>query len=446
MNAYEIILKKRNKGILTKDEIKFILQGFVKGEIPDYQMSAFLMTIWYNKLTEEELINFTEEMINSGEKLNIAHIKGPKVDKHSTGGVGDGTSLIIAPIVAAAGGIVPMIAGRGLGHTGGTLDKLESIPGFKVDLTEEKIIKNLEKIGVVITGQTQNIVPADLKMYALRDVTATVDSMELISSSIMSKKIAESIEGLVLDVKTGSGALMKDIEDAKKLALTMMKIGQKLGVNIFAYITNMSQPLGKAVGNAVEVIQAIEILKGSGPKDITELSIILSAKMLELCGIVKNFAEGEVLSRKTLESGKALEKFKEIVENQNGDVRVIDDYKLFPQAEYKEIIPAPADCYIKEIDAFNIGLGAVKLGAGREKLNDEIDYSVGFIFHKKVGDKITKKEPILTILSNDKEKIKEIKPYLQKAYKFTKKPLKKKPVLIFGSVDEKGFNGKEILI
>ncbi len=443
MQAYDIIYKKRNNEELSENEISFIIQGYTQGKIPDYQMSAFLMAVWYSKMTPKERAQITYEMANSGKKFDLSSIQGFKIDKHSTGGVGDGTSLIIAPVVAAAGGIVPMLSGRGLGHTGGTLDKLESIPGFSVMLDEETIKKNLKDIGIVMTGQTEDIAPADKKMYALRDVTATVDSIDLISASIMSKKIAEGMDGMVLDVKTGKGAFMQEKNDSIALAESMIEIGSNLNKEVFAYITDMNQPLGRAVGNAVEMIQAIDILKGKGSEDIIEIAALLSARMLIMCKIAKDMDEARLIVRKMMESGKALEKLVKMIEKQKGNPKVIDDYSLLPGPQIKETVVTPKDCYISDIDALIIGSSAVILGAGREKMDSKVDHGVGFVLHKKVGEKAEKGEPLLSIYANDQDKLDKAKMKLIKAYKFSDKPITV-PLLVYGNVTRRGFK-KEII-
>jgi len=443
MRAYDIILKKRNGETLNNEEISFMVRGYTEGKIPDYQMAAFLMAIWFRKMTPQERAYLTLEMLNSGDKFDLSDIPGIKVDKHSTGGVGDGPSLALTPIVAAAGGVVPMMSGRGLGHTGGTLDKLESIPGYNVVLTEKQLKENLKKARCVIMGQSENVAPADKKMYALRDVTATVDSIDLISASIMSKKLAEGTDALVLDVKTGKGAFMQKLEDSIALAKSMVEIGINLGKKMFAYITDMNQPLGKAIGNSLEMIQAIETLKGKGPNDYKTLVITYSARMLIMADIVKNMEEGKKLAEKMISSGKALEYLAKMIEGHNGNPRVIEDYSLFPSASIKEDLLSPESGYIYDIDAYTIGVSAVILGAGRETMDSKIDYGVGFILHKKVGEKVEKGEPLLTIYANNEEKLKLAYQKILSAYKFCdEKP--KIPPLIYGFVTERGFTKEEI--
>ncbi len=443
MQVYDIIYQKRNGEELASEEISYMIHGYTQGEIPDYQMSAFLMAVWYQKLTSKERAQLTMEMLKSGKQIDLSSIPSIKIDKHSTGGVGDGTSLIISPIVAAAGGIVPMMSGRGLGHTGGTLDKLESIPGFNVKLDEKTAIKNLQEIGAAMMGQTDDIVPADKKMYALRDVTATIDSIDLISASIMSKKIAEGMDALVLDVKTGKGAFMQKKENSIALAKSMVEIGSDLNKDMFAYITDMNQPLGKTVGNSLEMIQAIEILKGKGPEDIVEIVLLLSARMLVMCKKAENMEKGRAIAQKMIDSYKALEKLKQIIEIQNGDARVIDDYSLFPQASLKEDYFSPKHGYICDMDALKIGLSAVVLGAGRENMESQIDYGTGYIMHKKLGDKVEKNEPILTIHANDKEKLEKARQMLKHAIQVNDKAVDL-PLLVYGYVTKDGFKDDTI--
>ncbi len=443
MRAYDIILKKRNGEELTKEEISFMVKGYTEGKLPDYQMAAFLMAIWFRKMSPQERAQLTLDMLNSGDKFDLSHIQGIKVDKHSTGGVGDGPSLALTPIVAAAGGVVPMMSGRGLGHTGGTLDKLESIPGYKVVLSAEELERNLKSARAVIMGQSDNVAPADKKMYALRDVTATVDSIDLISASIMSKKLAEGMDALVLDVKTGKGAFMQKIEDSIALAQSMVEIGVNLGKKMIAYITDMNQPLGKAVGNALEMIQAIETLKGNGPKDYTEIVLLHSARMLVFAEIAKDMEEGRKIALDMINSGKALEYLAKMIEGHNGNSKVIDNYSVFPGASIVEDLKSHSEGYVKEIDAYTVGVSAVMLGAGRETMDSKIDYGVGYVLNKKVGDKVDKGEPLVHIYANDEEKLKVAKDKLINAFAFSdEKP--ELPPLVYGYVTEDGFTKDEI--
>lgn len=401
MNPVEIIIKKRNGQRLTEDEIKFFVNGFLTGEIPDYQMSAFLMAIYFNGMSSEETVALTHTMLYSGEVLNLSHIEGLKVDKHSTGGVGDKTSLIIAPIAAAAGVKVPMISGRGLGHTGGTLDKLESIPGFRTDLSKEEFIRIVDKIGACLIGQTKEIAPADKKIYALRDVTGTVESIPLICASIMSKKLAEGINGLVLDVKTGNGAFMKSLDDSKNLAVNLKNISEAFGVKTIAYITDMNQPLGNYVGNWLEVYESVKILKNEIHNDLTELCHLLAGTMIYLGGKSRDINEGVELSKKLISNGNAYQKFLEIVESQSGDVSYIENLEKYPEPKYRIEVKSNRDGFISLMDTFSIGMLGIELGAGRMKYTDTIDPKAGFIFFKKIGDEIKKGE-LLAEIRTDK--------------------------------------------
>ncbi len=405
MRVIELIRKKRDGEALTSEEIAFLVQGYTRGEIPDYQMAAFLMATVWRGMTPEETLALTEAMVRSGRTLDFSHVPGAKVDKHSTGGVGDKTSLVLVPLVAAAGARVPMISGRALGHTGGTLDKLESIPGFRVHLPVETIGHLLERVGAVLVGQTEEIVPADRKLYALRDVTATVDCIPLIVASIMSKKLAEGIEALVLDVKVGKGAFMKSEAAARDLAVRLVDVGRRMGKRVRALLTDMDQPLGRAIGNALEVIESVETLKGRGPDDVRELSLELAAQMLFLGGSATDIAEARRLAERMLHSGAGLEKFREIIAAQGGDPRVVDDYALLPQARYRLDYCAEEDGVLVEVDAEKLGLAAMILGAGRETLHSPIDHAVGLIVHKKVGERVARGEALCTLHYNAEEKL-----------------------------------------
>lgn len=402
MNPVEIIIKKRNGQILTEDEIKFFVNGFLDGIIPDYQMSAFLMAIYFKGMNSDETVALTRVMLYSGEVLNLSHIDGLKVDKHSTGGVGDKTSLIIAPVAAAAGVKVPMISGRGLGHTGGTLDKLESIPGFRTDLSKDDFIKIVDKIGACLIGQTKEIAPADKKIYALRDVTGTVESMPLICASIMSKKLAEGINGLVLDVKTGNGAFMKSLEDSENLALNLKNISESFGVKTIAYITDMNQPLGNYVGNWLEVYESVKILRNEVHNELTELCHLLAGTMIFLGGKSKDVDEGKMISKELISNGKAYEKFLEIVENQSGDISFIENLEKYPEPEYRIEVKSPRSGFISKMDTFAIGMLGIELGAGRMKYTDVIDPKAGFVFFKKIGDEV-KQGDLLAEIRTDKD-------------------------------------------
>ncbi|AEM77986.1 pyrimidine-nucleoside phosphorylase [Thermoanaerobacter wiegelii] len=416
MRMYDLIMKKRDGGVLTKEEIDFIISSYTKDYLPDYQMSALAMAIYFRGMTPEETAHLTMAMAYSGDVMDLSAIKGIKVDKHSTGGVADTTTLVLAPMVAACGAPVAKMSGRGLGHTGGTIDKLESIPGMRVELTEEEFVDNVNKYGIAIIGQTKNLTPADKKLYALRDVTATVDSIPLIASSIMSKKIAAGADGIVLDVKVGRGAFMKDLESAKALAKLMVDIGNSVGRKTVAHVTNMDYPLGLAIGNALEIIEAVQVLKGHGSKDLLEVCMLLGSDMLQIAGVAKDDTEARAKLKEALDSGKALQKFKEFIKAQGGDERVVDDLTLLPQAKYVRPWIADRDVYIKDLMALDLGLIAMKLGAGREKKEDKIDLAVGIMLGGKVGDIIRKGEPIVTIYANDENKLEwafgEIKKYI----------------------------------
>jgi len=426
MRMYDLIMKKRDGGTFTKDEIDFIISSYTKDYIPDYQMSALLMAIYFNGMTNEETANLTMAMARSGDVLDLSEIKGIKVDKHSTGGVADTTTLVLAPLVAACGAPVAKMSGRGLGHTGGTIDKLESIPGMRVELSEREFIDNVNKHGIAVVGQSSNLTPADKKLYALRDVTATVDSIPLIASSIMSKKIASGADGIVLDVKVGRGAFMKDIESAKKLANLMVEIGNSVGRKTVAHVTNMDEPLGLAIGNSLEVVEAIDVLKGNGSKDLLDLCMVLGADMLTIAGVAKDTDEAKKMLKEALTSGKALNKFKEFISAQGGDARIVDDISLLPQAKYVESWCAEEDLYIKDLYALDLGLIAMKLGAGRSTKEDSIDLSVGIMLGGKIGDIVRKGDPIATIYANDRDKLEwalnEIKKFIIITDEYVERP------------------------
>ncbi len=433
MRAYDLILKKRMGGILSDEEIGFLIDGYVKDKIPDYQMSAFAMAVYFQGFTVDETVSLTKHMINSGDTINLSNVKGCVVDKHSTGGVADTTTIILVPLVAAAGVPVVKMSGRGLGHTGGTIDKLEAIPGFNVDLSVEQIIEKVNKTGAVISGQTGNLVPADKKLYALRDVTATVDINSLIASSVMSKKIAAGAQKIVLDVKVGKGAFMKSLNDATSLAKTMVQIGNNMGRETVAYLTNMDQPLGCSVGNSIEVQEAIDTLKGNNSSDLLEVSLELASEMIVLAGKCKDKLEAKELLIKIIESGKAIEKLAEIIESQKGNPRIIDDYSLFPGKPQKNIIEADNDGYIWEIDAEKIGMAAMSLGAGREKKSDEIFLEVGIKLNKKIGDKIAKGEELAVIYSRAGYKLDIALKLVNDAIVIKEEPIKS-PTLIYGRI------------
>ena len=404
MRMVDLIIKKRNNHELTKEEIDFIINGYVNGDIPDYQISAFLMAVYFNNMTENERLNLTLAMLNSGEQINLDQIIGVKCDKHSTGGVGDKTSLVVAPLAAACGVKMAKMSGRGLGHTGGTLDKLESVPGLTIDISSEDFYKQVNEIGLAIIGQTANITPADKLLYSLRDVTGTIESIPLIASSIMSKKLASGANNIVLDVKVGSGAFMKDIETASLLAEAMVKIGNLANRRTVATLTDMNEPLGNAVGNSLEIIEAIETLKGNGPKDFTELCISFVNEILVVCDICKTFEEANQMTLDVLNSGKGLEKLKLMFEYQHGDGNVVNDYSLLPVAE--DIVTVTyngeKNAYVKSIDALAIGEAAMILGAGRETKEQDVDPSVGVVLAKKVGDLVKPGEIIAKVYTSGK--------------------------------------------
>jgi pyrimidine-nucleoside phosphorylase len=416
MRAVDLIRKKRDSGEHSPGEIDFLISGYTRGDIPDYQMAAWLMAAWIRGLNRSELAALTESMLLSGHVLNLGRIPGRKVDKHSTGGVGDKTSLILAPIVAAAGLTVPMISGRGLGHTGGTLDKLESIPGFNVNLTLEEFFSVLCECGMGLIGQTAEIAPADKKIYALRDVTSTVESIGLISASIMSKKLAEGIDALVLDVKTGSGAFMKREEDSVLLAELMVETGQRMGKKVVALITDMNQPLGRMAGHSNEVLECIDVLNGGGPADLIELSIELSAWMLFLCDRIKSLDEGRLLAAAMITTGQAKEKFKQGIRLQGGDERVVDDPKLLPQARSHDDVRSASVGFITATNCEQFGIALATLGGGREKREDTIDHAVGLEFHKRIGDRVEKDESLVTIHYNSGAKLAEAKSLIAASY------------------------------
>jgi pyrimidine-nucleoside phosphorylase len=416
MRAVDLIRKKRDSGEHSREEIDFLISGYTLGDIPDYQMAAWLMATWIRGLNRAETTALTEVMLYSGEVVNLDRIPGKKVDKHSTGGVGDKTSLILAPIVAAGGLTVPMISGRGLGHTGGTLDKLESIPGFNVNLSLEQFISVLRECGMGLIGQTAEIAPADKKIYALRDVTSTVENSGLICASIMSKKLAEGIDALVLDVKTGSGAFMKREEDAVRLAELMVETGQRMGKKVVALITDMNQPLGRMAGHSNEIAECIDVFNGGGPADLRELSIELSAWMFFLGERTKTLEGGRQLAEKMIATGQAKEKFKQGIRLQRGDERVVDDPQLLPQARSRAAVPSPSSGFIAATNCEQLGTALAMLGGGREKKEDTIDHAVGLEFHKRIGDRVEKGEPLATIHYNNGTKLAEAQSLIANSY------------------------------
>ncbi|MBY0757407.1 pyrimidine-nucleoside phosphorylase [Clostridium sardiniense] len=404
MRMYDIILKKRKGLELTKDEIEFFVQGYTNKEIPDYQASALLMAIFFNKMNKRETADLTMAMVNSGDKLDLSNIKGIKVDKHSTGGVGDKTSICLAPLVASCDVPVAKMSGRGLGHTGGTIDKLEAFKGFSVELDQQQFIDNVNNFNIALAAQTGHLAPADKKIYALRDVTATVDNMSLIASSIMSKKIASGSDAIVLDVKVGDGAFMKTPDDAKELAREMVDIGNNVGRKTIAIISDMDQPLGFAIGNALEVIEAIDLLKGNGPSDLLDLTLTLGSNMLILSGKVNTIEEGRALLMENIENGRALKKLKEFVKAQGGDESYVDDISKFPKAKYVIEVKSEKDGYVNKIHAEKLGIIAMNLGAGRATKESKIDLAVGIKLNKKRGDEVTKGDIIAYVYSNDLDK------------------------------------------
>jgi pyrimidine-nucleoside phosphorylase len=422
MLVTDLIRKKRDGGELARPEIEFLVDGYTHDRIPDYQMSAWLMAVVLRGMSRAELAALTESMLNSGKVMDFSQLPAPKVDKHSTGGVGDKTSLVLAPLVAAAGVYVPMISGRGLGHTGGTLDKLESIPGFNVNLSTSEFRRVLGECGTAMIGQTPEIAPADKKLYALRDVTGTVESPYLICASIMSKKLAEGIDGLVLDVKTGSGAFMKSEEDAVFLAELMVETGQRLGKKISALITDMSQPLGHAVGNALEVAECLEILDGKGPQDLRELCLVLAAWMLRLGQRVKTVEEGRALAEQLIASGAAKEKFGQLIKLHGGNEKVIDDASILPRAKQHVDLASADSGYVSAIMCEQIGIAGVLLGGGRAKKEDSVDPAVGIIVHKKLGDRVNAGDALCTVHYNSTERMEQALPLILKSYTIAEVP------------------------
>lgn len=423
MRMYDLIMKKRNGGVLTEEEIDFFIQGYTAGEIPDYQVSALMMAIYFQKMSYEETLNLTIAMADSGERLDLSAIEGIKVDKHSTGGVGDKTSLVLAPMVAALGVKMAKMSGRGLGHTGGTIDKLHSFNGFSTALSKEQFIENVNCVGMAIAEQTQNIAPADKKLYALRDVTATVDNLSLIASSIMSKKLAAGADVIVLDVKTGSGAFMKTEADALALAKEMVRIGVGAGRKTTAVISEMDEPLGFAVGNALEVIEAVNTLKGNGPDDLLALCLAVGSQMLVLAEAAKNQAEAEQMLRNTITDGTAYEKFAEFITAQGGNRADIEQVEKLVCADIIEEIPAPQTGYIAHIQSEEVGLSAMLLGGGRQTKESVIDLSVGIVLKKKVGDFVQAGEPLAVMYANDFQKFTAAKNRFLGAYSFADMPV-----------------------
>jgi pyrimidine-nucleoside phosphorylase/thymidine phosphorylase len=420
VRAVDIIQKKRDGEELGREEVAFFVDGYTHGSIPDYQASAFAMAVFFRGMTPAETVALTESMMRTGEILDLSDLPGPRVDKHSTGGVGDKTSLILAPLAAAAGAYVPMISGRGLGHTGGTLDKLESIPGFRVGLSLREFRETLRRCGLGLIGQTPEIAPADRKLYALRDVTGTVESLPLIAASIMSKKMAEGIDALVLDVKTGDGAFMKSFADAKALAEAMVQIGRGMGKKVSALITDMEQPLGRTVGNALEVRESVETLQGHGPKDLESLSLELAAWMLHLGGITPGLEAARGRVRDVLASGAGLRKLQEVIGLQGGDPRVVDDPSRLPQARETIELRAEAEGRVAGIACRAVGQAAMLLGAGRETVDSRIDPAVGVVLHKKVGDPVREGESLMTLHVNERDRLGEATRLLRQSVRIAR--------------------------
>jgi pyrimidine-nucleoside phosphorylase len=428
--AVDVIRKKRDGQELSRAEIEFLVSAYTSGEIPDYQVSAWLMSVILRGLTRAETSALTDAMLRSGDVLDFSELPAKKVDKHSTGGVGDKTSLVLAPLVAAGGLVVPMISGRGLGHTGGTLDKLESIPGFNVNLSVPDFRRVLKECGCAMIGQTSEIAPADRKLYALRDVTATVESPYLICASIMSKKLAEGIDALVLDVKTGSGAFMKKEEDAVFLAELMVETGERMGKSVVALITNMDQPLGTHVGNSLEVVEVLEVLRGRGPDDLKELCLELAGWMFHIGGAADTVAQGKVDAQQLIASGKALEKFRQMVALQGGDIRALDDPGKLPHAKYMQDVSSPKDGYVAAMNCEAVGTACVILGGGREKKEDTVDPAVGIVLHRKVGDRVAAGEPLCTVHSNSEARTARAATLLLESYEIAHAPATEKKILV----------------
>lgn len=430
MSLYELIARKRNGLQLTPTEIKYIIDQYTLDKIPDYQISALLMAIYFQGLNDQETRALTESMLQSGKQINLKQIPGIKVDKHSTGGVGDKVSIILAPIVAAAGVPVPMISGRGLGHTGGTLDKLESIPGFKTDLDIEEFIENIRNHGVCISGQSEKLVPADRKLYALRDVTATIESVPLVVASILSKKLAEGIDALVLDVKTGKGAFMSDRSRAEELAARMIRVGEESGVRTVAFITSMEEPLGYRIGNWIEIEECIQALQNEGPDDLMEVTHCLAGAMIHLGGKADSFESGQRQSRKMITTGKAWKKFLEMVKAQGGDISYLEHPEHYKASPENEKFHAEKDGYIETLDAYQIGMASVLLGAGRQEVKDSIDPRAGIILHKKTGDKVRRGDAIMTLFADNPGKIEAGMGRIQNPVSYTERKPESRPLIL----------------
>lgn len=432
MRMVDVIDQKRNGGVLSDEQLQFFVDGVVDGSLPDYQISALLMAIYFQGMTDREQTQLTMKMMHSGERLDLSKIPGIKVDKHSTGGVGDKTSLPLAAMVAALGIPVPMISGRGLGHTGGTLDKLEAIPGFQVELSEQDFIKQVAEEKLAIVGATRDVAPADKKIYALRDVTDTVDSIPLIASSIMSKKLASGTDALVIDVKTGAGAFMKTEDSAVKLAKALVAIGKQAGLKCEAVISDMNQPLGSKIGNTLEIEETLDLLKGKGPKGLLELVLELGSRMVVMGQQAASLAEARAKLEQTIADGSALARFKAMIKAQHGDPNVVDDYSLMPHAKYQIEYPAQKGGVIAKLTADEIGMASMLMGGGRQKADDQLDYAVGIELHKKIGDSVQKGESIMTIWSN-REDIDDVKELLDQAVAI--KESAQQPTLIHETIE-----------
>jgi pyrimidine-nucleoside phosphorylase len=435
MRAVDVLKRKRDGAELRRDEIAFLIDGFTRGEVPRYQMSAFLMAVCLRGMTDDETVALTKSMLESGRTLDFSDIRGPKIDKHSTGGVGDKTSLIIAPLAASAGLVVPMISGRALGHSGGTLDKLESIPGFDVRLDEKRFRDVLSSVGCAMVGQTAAIAPADRKLYSLRDVTATIDSCPLITASILSKKLAEGISGLVLDVKAGSGAFMKTRAEAETLARSLLNTSEKMGTKAVALLTDMSQPLGANVGNSLEVEESLDVLRGKGPKDLTDLSLELTARMISLGGLATTPEDARSRAERELSSGRGLQKLEAIVKAQGGDPRAIEGTGL-PRARSKTPLAAERNGFVQSIDTEKLGTAAMLLGAGRQKVEDSIDAGVGLVVHQKPGREVRKGEPLLTVHHNGGPHLDDALALLASAYRLSESPPSSLPDLVLAVLEQ----------
>ncbi|MCD6436103.1 MAG: pyrimidine-nucleoside phosphorylase [Clostridiales bacterium] len=439
MRVYDIIMKKRDNNELSKEEIKFFIDEYTNDSIHDYHAAALLMAIFLNKMNERETIDLTEAIMHSGETIDLSNIMGVKVDKHSTGGVGDTTSLVLAPLVASLGIKFAKMSGRGLGHTGGTIDKLESIKGFRTSLSIEEFTNNVNNINVAIIGQTKNIAPADKKLYSLRDVTATVDNLSLIASSIMSKKLAAGSDAIVLDVKVGSGAFVKNYDDAVELASLMVKIGEGMGRRTMAVISEMAQPLGNAIGNAIEVIEAVDILKNNGPGDLRELCLTLGANLVVMAKKANTFEDAYKLLEKQLVNGEALEYFKKFISAQGGEIDFINNYDLLPKASIvKEIYP-PKNGYIKTIESDEVGIASLLLGAGRENLEDKIDHGAGIYLIKKIGDYVHTDEPMAIFYTNDENSLSDAENRFYPAFEYCDEEIVH-PKLIKAIISKDGIN------